>query len=91
MTRGTLHSFRHHFVSTMANANVSPFQVMKIVGHSSLDIILTYYHVGQEELLSAVDGVDFDAILGGRKNEGEERRVFNLQSTVVAWRRPVGV
>ena len=41
VTRGTLHSFRHFFVSTMANANVSPFKVMKIVGHSSLDIILS--------------------------------------------------
>lgn len=57
--RGTLHSFRHHFVSTMANANVSPFKVMRIVGHKSLDIILTYYHVGSEELLNAVEGVDF--------------------------------
>jgi len=37
--RGTLHSFRHFFVSTIANANVSPLKVMKIVGHSSLDII----------------------------------------------------
>ena len=49
--QGTLHSFRHFFVSTMANANVSPFKVMKIVGHSSLDIILTYYHVSEDELL----------------------------------------
>ena len=64
VTRGTLHSFRHFFVSTMANANVSPFKVMKIVGHRSLDIILTYYHVGQDELLGAVDSVDFEAVLG---------------------------
>jgi integrase len=61
--RGTLHSFRHFFVSAMANANVSPFKVMKIVGHSSLDIILTYYHVSEDELLSAVEGVNFDAFL----------------------------
>ena len=62
LTRGTLHSFRHFFVSTMANANVSPFKVMKIVGHSSLDIILTYYHVAETELLAAVDGVPFDSV-----------------------------
>jgi len=59
VSRGTVHGFRHFFVSTMANANVSPFKVMKIVGHKSLDIILTYYHVSSEELLSAVDGVNF--------------------------------
>jgi hypothetical protein len=34
---------------------------MKIVGHSSLDIILNYYHVLDEELLAAVDGVQFGA------------------------------
>jgi integrase len=69
VTRGTLHAFRHHFVSTMANANVSPFKVMKIVGHRSLDIILTYYHVSEDELLRAVDSVDFGAALGGKRNE----------------------
>ncbi len=60
--RGTLHSFRHFFVGRMANA--SPFKVMKIVGHSSLDIILTYYHVGEDELRDAVSGVSFDEVLG---------------------------
>ena len=72
--RGTLHSFRHFFVSTMANANVSPFKVMKIVGHGSLDIILTYYHVGEDELLGAVEGVDFAAML---KEVNEEERSEN--------------
>ena len=57
--RGTLHSFRHFFVSMMANANVSPFKVIKIVGHSSLDIILTCYHVREDELLGTVEGVEF--------------------------------
>ena len=71
--RGTLHSFRHFFVSTMANANVSPFKVMKIVGHSSLDIILTYYHVSEDELLGAVDGVDFDAVLASEQEEGRTK------------------
>ncbi|MCG8585859.1 MAG: tyrosine-type recombinase/integrase [Pirellulales bacterium] len=57
--RGVLHSFRHFFVSTMANANVSPFKVMKMVGHRSLDIILTYYHVDIEDLLETIIEVDF--------------------------------
>lgn len=59
---GKLHSFRHFFVSRMANAGESPFKVMKIVGHKSLDIILTYYHVGEAELVAAVDRVDFSEI-----------------------------
>ena len=60
--RGVLHSFRHYFVSTMANPNVSPFKVMKIVGHRSLDIILNYYHVDNEELLAAVEEVGFKEV-----------------------------
>jgi integrase len=60
---GTLHSFRHYFVSMMANAGVSAFKLMKIVGHSSLDIILTYYHLDEDDLLAAVDGVDFDVVV----------------------------
>jgi len=57
----------------MANANVSPFKVMKIVGHSSLDIILTYYHVSEEELVGAVDGVNFEAVLSGNCRESGEK------------------
>jgi hypothetical protein len=63
-----LRTFRHFFVSTLANANVAPFKVMKIVGHSSLDI-LTYHHVREEELLSAVDGADFGAVLDEASEE----------------------
>jgi integrase len=70
VARGTLHSFRRFFVNTTANAGVWPFKVMKLVGHSSLDIISTYYHVSAEELLAAVDGVDFAAVLGGRPGRG---------------------
>ena len=70
--RGTLHSYRHFFVSTMANANVSPFKVMKIVGHSSLDIILTYYHIDEDELLGAVDGVNFNVTVN--KNHEEKNK-----------------
>jgi integrase len=71
--RGTLHSFRHFFISTMANANASPFKLMKIVGHSSLDIILTYYHVGEDELLDAVHGVSFEAVLPEKNVEKDEK------------------
>lgn len=69
---GTVHSFRHFFVSTMANAGVSPFQVMKIVGHKSLDIILRYYHVSLKELLDAIDSVDFTSLFTPRK-ESEQK------------------
>ena len=57
---GKLHSFRHAFCSHMANSGVPALKVMRILGHSSLNIVLIYYHATDEELLSAIAGVDFD-------------------------------
>jgi len=42
---------------------VPPLKVMKIMGHRSLDIILTYYHVDDQELLGAFAGLSFDAVV----------------------------
>ena len=36
---------------------------IEIVGHKSLDIILTYNHVREEELVSAVDSVNFGCVV----------------------------
>jgi len=36
---------------------------MKIMGHQSLDIILAYYHVSDEQLRDSVKGVSFAAML----------------------------
>ena len=69
IAQGTLHSFRHYFVSTMANANVSPFKVMKIVGHRNLDIVLTYYHVSVDELLSDINEVEFEKVFGFQQDQ----------------------
>ena len=59
---GTVHTTRHYFCAFAANNGVSPFKVMKILGHGSLDIVLLYYHLGDNELLSSLDGVPFDDI-----------------------------
>ena len=59
----TVHTLRHVFCSFLANQNVSPFQVMKIMGHQSLNIVLTYYHVNEQDLLGAVKNLPFDQML----------------------------
>lgn len=69
--RGTVHTFRHLFCSFMANNKVSPFKVMKIMGHGSLEIVLLYYHVSDGELLTALDAVEFDKLIG-TLNQPEE-------------------
>ncbi len=68
--RGTVHTFRHWFCSIAANNNVPPFQMMAILGHGSLEILLRYYHVGRDELLTSLDNLPFDQIQPGRA-EGE--------------------
>lgn len=69
VAKGVAHSFRHFFVSTAANRNVSPFKVMKIVGHKSLDVILQYYHVQNEELLTAVKAINFATVFDKREDQ----------------------
>lgn len=61
---GTVHTFRHCFCSFLANAGVSPFLVMKFMGHASLDIVMTYYHAGHDDLLAGMAAVDLGKMLG---------------------------
>jgi integrase len=66
VTKGTIHTFRHVFCSFLANRakdKVAPFQVMKLMGHGSMDIVLMYYHAGDQELSAAISGVDFGTML----------------------------
>lgn len=65
IAKGTTHTFRHAFCSFMANSGVPPLMVMKIMGHASLDIVLIYYHVRDEQLLSALAGLNFENMFGG--------------------------
>ena len=62
--RGNVHSFRHFYCSRMANAGVDAFAVMKLMGHSSLKIVLTYYHTTEQQLATAIrgGGVSFAAL-----------------------------
>ena len=58
--RGTTHTFRHVFCSFLANQKgVSPFQIMKVLGHGSLEIVLNYCHATDEQLIDAIAAVPF--------------------------------
>lgn len=72
ITHGTVHTFRHCFCSFLANQNVSPFLVMKFMGHSSLDIVMTYYHAATQDLLSGISSVSFDRMLEGKATKTSE-------------------
>jgi len=72
VTKGTIHTFRHVFCSFLANhakEKVTPFQVMKLMGQRSLDIVLMYFHASDQELCAAVAGVDFGTMLQGAGEE----------------------
>jgi site-specific recombinase XerD len=66
IARGTVHTFRHLFCSFMANNQVPPFKVMTIMGHGSMDIVLMYYHVNDQELLRSLEGVAFNQMLSNQ-------------------------
>ena len=67
--RGTVHTFRHVFCSFAANNGVPALKVMAILGHGSLDIVLSYYHVTQDELLGTLDGLPFESLQNGTWQE----------------------
>jgi site-specific recombinase XerD len=69
VTRGTTHTFRHVFCSAAANSGVPAFQVMKILGHESMDIVLIYYHDHEDSMLSVADQLNFDVVLKGAKTD----------------------
>ncbi len=57
---GSLHTFRHFFISFCANNGIEPFKVMQWVGHSDLQIILRYYSLGDDESLRSMGLMPFD-------------------------------
>lgn len=59
--RGTVHEFRHFFVSLCAQRGVSPFQLMEWVGHRDLSTVLIYYHGADEASQRAMASVSSGA------------------------------
>lgn len=49
ITAGRLHSFRHYFASTAANAGMSEQALMEFLGHQDSAMIRHYYHLRQDE------------------------------------------
>jgi|SRR6185437_4345463 len=67
-----VHTFRHVFCSFLANRakeKASAFQVMKLMGNSGMEIVLSYFQVDDRELAAAVGGVDFGAMLWAARQE----------------------
>jgi site-specific recombinase XerD len=70
VARGTTHTFRHVFCSFLANQGVSPFRIMKVMGHGSLDIVLLYCHATEAELIEAIVSVPFERMVPEQKKGG---------------------
>ena len=56
----------------------------QIVGQSGFGIILTYYRVSEDELLGAVDGVNFEAVLDEKTEEKNEKQSTSSQPPAAA-------
>lgn len=57
---GTVHTFRHFFISFCANHGVEPFKLMKWVGHADTAMVLRYYSLGDEESQRAMREIPFE-------------------------------
>ena len=51
--RYRVHDLRHTFASTLADAGAPPFTLKEIMGHTSLQTTLRYYHAGGEQTAKA--------------------------------------
>ena len=61
-----IHDLRHSFASALVNANVSLYDVQKLLGHASIKTTMRYSHLSSEKLLQSVAQADvaYGAALG---------------------------
>jgi integrase len=52
---GRLHSFRHYFASTCANAGIPERIVMEWLGHADSEMVRHYYHLHDDESRRQMD------------------------------------
>ena len=53
-----LHSFRHTTASRLADADVNPFAIMKMLGHSNIQTTQGYVHMSANGLGNAVESLN---------------------------------
>jgi integrase len=63
---GRLHSFRHAFCNTCANAGVPERVLMDWLGHNDAGMIRIYYHLHDKESRKQMNALDFLGGAGGR-------------------------
>ena len=61
---GTVHGFRHTFVTMFANKNLHPLKLIKWAGHKHLETTLIYCHDDDEALQRAMASVSFEESAG---------------------------
>ncbi len=57
-----LHTFRHFFASFCANNGVEMAKLMKWMGHSSVEMVMKYYSLDEDESRRAMSSVPFGGI-----------------------------
>ena len=57
-----LHTFRHFFASHCANNGVEMAKLMTWMGHASVEMVMRYYTLGEDESRQAMLSVPFDGI-----------------------------
>ena len=84
---GRLHSFRHFFCSRCATEGIPQLTVQEWLGHSSSEMIRTYYHLHNEDAQRAMKKIRFAGAVDGNgaaEPPPEESEVPTGQATCEA-------
>ena len=69
----TVHGFRHFFITYAADSGIQPLQLMQWVGRHDLSVILTYYHLSDEESQKAMASIRGDLKQGQKEDSFDEK------------------
>ncbi|MEX2387227.1 MAG: tyrosine-type recombinase/integrase [Phycisphaeraceae bacterium] len=65
---GSIHTFRHSYITHLVNAGASIFEVKELVGHDKITTLEAYYHHQADRLSETIRRVDFDGLVGTSSN-----------------------
>ena len=82
----TVHGFRHFFITFTADLGVQPLQLMEWVGHHDLSVILTYYHLSDEESQKAMTSISPETSAG--QGEGDPEQAQNEETVKMKKKQP---
>jgi integrase len=70
---GRLHSFRHYFCSSCANAGVPEQMLMDWLGHRDSAMVKRYYHASRDEALRQMNRLQFSTLAADDRKQCDDQ------------------